>query len=272
MNALQLLAPEGIGVITSGTDLAAVLTPVLAGLRWADGSVGLAEGDVVVISSKVVSKSEGRFARASERDAVIEAETVRVVAERAYEDGRTLRIVENRQGVVMAAAGVDASNTLPGVILLLPVDPDASARRIRRGLAARLGVRPGVILTDSAGRPWRTGITDFAIGAAGVTTLVDARGTPDDAGRAMEATIVAVADEIAAAADLLKGPSGGRPVAVVRGVAHAVTREDGPGARPLNRTGPEDMFSLGTTEAHAAGYREGLLAAEQGGRDVGRGH
>ncbi|WP_454294304.1 coenzyme F420-0:L-glutamate ligase [Salana multivorans] len=255
MSALQVLAPDGVPTLTSGVDVAAVIVPFLANLAWPDGSVGVRADDVVVISSKIVSKAEGRLARASEREPTINAESVRVVATRGYDDDRPpLRIVENRQGVVMAAAGVDASNTYPGTILLLPEDPDASARRIRRGLAARLGgVRPGVILTDSAGRPWRAGVTDFALGAAGIRVLADHRGEVDNAGRPLESTIVALADEIAAAADLLKGPTGGRPVAVVRGVADAVTHDDGPGARGLNRTGPEDLFALGTREAWELG-------------------
>ena len=199
MSALQVLAPEGVPAITSSTELAAVLVPVLANLVWPDGSVGIDAGDVVVLSSKVVSKAEGRLVRADDREAAIDTETVRVVASRENADGSRLRIVENRQGIVMAAAGVDSSNTHAGTILLLPVDPDDSARRLRRGLAARLGgVRPGVILTDSAGRPWRSGVTDLAIGAAGITVLDDLRGTPDDAGRPLETTVVAVADEIAA--------------------------------------------------------------------------
>lgn len=257
MSALQVVAPDGVPTLTSGADVAAVLTPLLANLIWPDGSVGVGAGDVVVISSKIVSKAEGRLARAADREQAIDGESVRLVATRAYEDGRPpLRIVENRQGVVMAAAGVDASNTHPGTVLLLPEDPDASARTIRRGLAARLGgVRPGVILTDSAGRPWRAGVTDFALGAAGIVGLDDLRGSLDDAGRPLETTVVAAADEIAAAADLLKRPTGGRPVAVVRGVAHLVTHEDGPGARGLNRTGAEDMFALGSAEAWELGRR-----------------
>lgn len=258
MSALQIVAPDGVPTLTSGTDIAAALVPVLANLTWPDGRVGIEAGDVVVISSKIVSKAEGRLARASEREALIEAESVREIARREYDDDRPpLRIVENRQGVVMAAAGIDSSNTHPGTVLLLPQDPDASARTIRRGLAARLGgVRPGVVLTDSAGRPWRAGITDFALGAAGIAVLADHRGENDDAGRALESTVVNAADEIAAAADLLKGPRGGRPVAVVRGLAHVVTPDDGPGARGLNRTGAEDLFSLGTAEAIARGRSE----------------
>lgn len=257
--AFQVVAPDGVPTVTSGVDVAALLTPFLANLEWPDGSVGITAEDVVVIASKVVSKSEGRLAAAATREESITAESVREVASRDYGEGKpALRIVENRQGIVMAAAGVDSSNTHPGTILLLPLDPDDSARRIRRGLAARLGgVRPGVILTDSAGRPWRAGITDLAIGAAGIVVLDDLRGATDDAGRALETTVVAAADEIAAAADLVKRPTGGHPLAVVRGLGRLVTHEDGPGARGLNRTGPDDMFALGTAEAYERG-RAGL--------------
>lgn len=252
--SLQVVAPDGVPAVTSSTNLPAVLTPILANLVWPDGSVGITEGDVVVLASKVVSKAEGRLIKAPDRESAIDAESVRLVASRENADGSRLRIVENRQGIVMAAAGVDSSNTHPGTVLLLPEDPDASARALRRGLAARLGgVRPGVILSDSAGRPWRDGVADLAIGAAGIAVLDDARGRTDDAGRPLEVTVVAVADEIAAAADLLKGPTGGRPLAVVRGMARVVTHEDGPGARVLNRTGPQDMFALGTREAWELG-------------------
>ncbi|UNX56341.1 coenzyme F420-0:L-glutamate ligase [Georgenia sp. TF02-10] len=242
-------APDGVPRITSGADLAALLTPALAALAWPDGSTGLAEGDVVVVASKVVAKAEGRLVAArdaAERDRVIAGETVRVVAERPHPDGSVLRIVENRQGLVMAAAGVDASDVPAGTALLLPEDPDASARRLRRGLHARLGVRPGVLVTDTAGRPWRRGVVDMAIGAAGVRLLADHRGRRDAYGRALQTTVVSLADEIAAAADLVKGKVAGRPVAVVRGMGQAVSAEDGDGARELIRPPEEDLFRRGT--------------------------
>ena len=152
---LLVQAPPGIPVLTRGDDVAAVIAPALATLAWPDGSVGLGAGDVVVISSKIVSKAEGRMIAARDREDAISSQTVREVARRERADGSVLRIVENPLGLVMAAAGVDASNTPPGTVLLLPEDPDGSARRIRRGLAARFGVRPGVLLTDTSGRPWR---------------------------------------------------------------------------------------------------------------------
>lgn len=244
-------APDGVPTITRGDDLAARLTPVLAALTWPDGSRGLAEGDVVVVASKVVAKAEGRLVAArddAEREQVVAGETVRVVAERARPDGGVLRIVENRQGLVMAAAGVDSSDVPAGTALLLPEDPDDSARRLRRGLHARLGVRPGVLVTDTAGRPWRRGLTDMSIGAAGVRVLDDLRGRRDAYGRELQVTVVAVADEIAAAADLVRGKATGRPVAVVRGLGHLVTTEDGDGARTLVRPPEEDMFRRGTDD------------------------
>jgi coenzyme F420-0:L-glutamate ligase/coenzyme F420-1:gamma-L-glutamate ligase len=172
-------------------------------------------------------------------------------------NGGLTRIVENRLGIVGAAAGVDASNVAEGTVLLLPEDPDASAGRLRRALRERFGVRVGVVVTDTLGRPWRLGQTDIAIGASGLSLVDDLRGLPDATGRRMDVTVVAVADEIAAMADLVKGKTMNRPVAVVRGLGRLVTEEDGPGARSLVRTGPDDMFRRGTDEAYADGYRDG---------------
>ncbi|MFE4959560.1 coenzyme F420-0:L-glutamate ligase [Streptomyces sp. NPDC056653] len=219
---------------------------------------GLVDGDILLVTSKIVSKAEGRIVESADREAAIDAETVRVVARRG-----TLRIVENRQGLVMAAAGVDASNTPAGTVLLLPEDPDASARTIRDGLRDTLGVEVGVVVTDTFGRPWRNGLTDVAIGAAGVRVLDDLRGGTDAYGNPLSATVVATADELASAGDLVKGKAEGLPVAVVRGLSHAVDmgagaevpgrRADaggvGPGARALVRVAADDMFRLGTSEA-----------------------
>ena len=223
--------------ITAGADLAGLI---------AGAATGLADGDIVVVTSKIVSKAEGRVVQAGREDA-IDAETVRVVARR----GQT-RIAETRHGLVLAAAGVDASNTPPGTVVLLPEDPDGSARRLRKGLQDRLDVRLGVLVTDTLGRPWRTGQTDAAIGAAGVAPLVDYRGTADRFGLALEATVAAVADEIAGAADLVKGKAAGIPVAVVRGLADLVTEADGPGAQALVRAAAEDMFRFGAADVLAA--------------------
>ncbi|AOT59204.1 coenzyme F420-0:L-glutamate ligase [Streptomyces rubrolavendulae] len=234
--AYRVWAPAGIPEVAKGDDLAALI---------AAAEPGLADGDVVLVTSKVVSKAEGRVAEAADREAAIDAETVRVVARRG-----ALRIVENRNGLVMAAAGVDASNTPAGTVLLLPEDPDASARSIRDGLRDLLGVEVGVVVTDTFGRPWRSGLTDVAIGAAGVRVLDDLRGGTDAFDNPLVATVVASADELAAAGDLVKGKTAGRPVAVVRGLPHLVAGAgDGPGARALVRGAEGDMFRLGTSEA-----------------------
>ena len=235
--AFQVWAPAGLPEVQRGDDLAKLI---------AVAESGLADGDVVVVTSKIVSKAEGRIVRATDREAAIDAEAVRVVARRG-----TLRIVENRQGLVMAAAGVDASNTPAGTVLLLPEDPDASARAIRDGLRDVLGVEVGVIVSDTFGRPWRAGLTDVAIGAAGVRVLDDLRGGTDAHGNPLSATVVATADELAAAGDLVKGKAEGRPVAVVRGLSGVVEQagEAGAGARALVRAAADDMFRLGTSEA-----------------------
>ncbi|MEV6398733.1 coenzyme F420-0:L-glutamate ligase [Streptomyces sp. NPDC051907] len=227
-------ALAGIGEVRDGDDVAKLIAAT---------EPGLADGDVLLVTSKIVSKAEGRIVAADDREAAIDAETVRVVARRG-----PLRIVENRQGLVMAAAGVDASNTPAGTVLLLPVDPDASARAIREGLRQTLGVDVGVIVTDTFGRPWRNGLTDVAIGAAGVRVLDDLRGGSDAHGNPLSATVVATADELAAAGDLVKGKAQGLPVAVVRGLPHVVADVD-EGARAIVRVGADDMFRLGTSEA-----------------------
>ncbi|MFF4902170.1 coenzyme F420-0:L-glutamate ligase [Streptomyces sp. NPDC001068] len=233
----RVWAPAGLPEVQPGDDLAKLI---------AAAAPGLTDGDVVIVTSKIVSKAEGRLVEAADREAAIDAETVRVVARRG-----ALRIVENRQGLVMAAAGVDASNTSPGTVLLLPEDPDASARAIRAGLRDTLGVNVGVVVTDTFGRPWRTGLTDVTIGAAGVRVLDDLRGGVDAYGTPLVATVVATADELAAAGDLVKGKATGRPVAVVRGLAHIVTGagDEGETARALVRDPADDMFRLGTSEA-----------------------
>ncbi|MGW1075840.1 coenzyme F420-0:L-glutamate ligase [Streptomyces sp. NPDC002537] len=238
----RVWALPGIPEVRAGDDL----TKLIATAAGADGLPGLADGDVLLVTSKIVSKAEGRLLRAADREAAIDAEAVRVVARRG-----TLRIVENRLGLVMAAAGVDASNTEAGTVLLLPEDPDASARALRAGLRETLGVDVGVVVTDTSGRPWRAGLTDIAIGAAGVRVLDDLRGGVDASGNPLNVTVVATADELAAAGDLVKGKTGSLPVAVVRGLAHAVTdaAEDDHGARPLVRDASRDMFRLGTSEA-----------------------
>src|SRR6516225_2256724 len=237
MSLVMVIPVGGLPEITAGADLAGLIV---------EAATDLTDGDIVTVTSKIVSKAEGRVVRAGREDA-IDAETVRVVARR----GQT-RIAETRHGLVLAAAGVDASNTPPGTVVLLPEDPDGSARRLRKGLQDRLGVAVGVLITDTLGRPWRTGQTDAAIGAAGVAPLRDYRGTADTFGTPLEVTVAAVADEIAAAADLVKGKTTGIPVATVRGLASLVTDPDGPGARALVRASAEDMFRFGSADVLSA--------------------
>ncbi|MFI5809057.1 coenzyme F420-0:L-glutamate ligase [Streptomyces sp. NPDC051561] len=232
----RVWAVPGLPEVREGDDLAKLIV---------GAEPALADGDVLLVTSKIVSKAEGRIIAADSREAAIDAETVRVVARRG-----PLRIVENRQGLIMAAAGVDASNTPAGTVLLLPRDPDASARVIRDGVRDALGVEVGVVVTDTFGRPWRSGLTDVAIGAAGVRVLDDLRGGTDAYGNPLSATIVATADELAAAGDLVKGKAEGLPVAVVRGLPHVVHGDaEDAGARALVRGAADDMFRLGTSEA-----------------------
>ncbi|TAL44081.1 MAG: coenzyme F420-0:L-glutamate ligase [Salinibacterium sp.] len=245
--SLSVFAVPGIPEVVAGDDLATVIGDAL------DGQ--LESGDIVVVSSKIVSKAEGRIVSAADREQAITDETVRVVATRAHPGGVT-RIVENRLGIVAAAAGVDASNTVPGTVLLLPVDPDASAAALRTVLESRFGASLGVIITDTLGRPWRLGQTDVAIGASGVVLLEDLRGSLDTHGRTLDVTLPAVGDEIAAAADLVKRKSAGLPVAVLRGLAHLLAA-DAPGARALIRPIAEDMFRQGTAEAWDEGFEAG---------------
>ncbi len=209
----------------------------------------LADGDVVVVTSKVVSKVEGRLVhvppggdREALRQEAIEAESVRVLARRG-----PLAIVQTRQGWVVAAAGIDASNVAHDALVLLPEDGDASARRLRGRLRELLGVHVGVVVSDTFGRTWREGLTDVAIGSAGVPALVDLRGRVDTHGNRLETTQVALADEIAAAADLVKGKLAGVPVAVVRGLRVGAP-EDDRGTRPLVRAPADDLFPYGARD------------------------
>jgi coenzyme F420-0:L-glutamate ligase len=253
---LEILPVLGIGELRPGDDLAAVIAE----------HATLEDGDVLVVTSKVVSKVEGRLillesfdpdVREAARQAAIDSETVRVVASRG-----PLRIVQTRHGLVVAAAGVDASNVARDEIALLPVDPDASAQLLREGLRECLGVEVGVIITDTMGRPWREGLTDVAIGVAGITAVTDPRGQTDVYGNVLGVTRVAVADEIAAAADLVKGKLGGIPVAIVRGLApDGKLADDGNGSRDLVRVSGMDLFRLGTDEAIALGRQDAMGAA-----------
>src|SRR5487761_267398 len=258
---LQIFGVPGIPEISPGDDLAGLIADAVT----APGGPGLLDGDILVVTSKVVSKAEGRVTAMTREDAV-EAETVRVVARRG-----TMMISQTRHGFVLAAAGVDESNTAPGTVVLLPEDPDESARRLRKALHTSTGRRIGVIVTDTMGRPWRAGQTDAAIGAAGVIPVRDYRGEADTFGNILEVTVAAVADEIAAAADLVKGKASHVPVAVVRGLAGFVTDEDGPGARALVRPADEDMFRFGSADVPLARRTIREFTAEPGdGRAVRR--
>jgi coenzyme F420-0:L-glutamate ligase / coenzyme F420-1:gamma-L-glutamate ligase len=247
---VEIRPVPGLPELRPGDDLAGLLAAAAPWLR---------DGDIVVVTSKAVSKVEGRLlavppdpvGRELARQAAITAETVRVVASR----GRT-RIAQTRHGIVLASAGVDASNVRRDELALLPLDPDASAARLRAQLRGRLGIEVAVVVSDTIGRPWRIGLTDIAIGVAGMAALVDLRGAVDRHGNELELTEVAVADEVAAAADLGKGKLASVPAAVVRGLS---TVDDKRGARAMVRRAEEDLFSLGTAEALAAG-RAGLLA------------
>lgn len=302
---VTLVPVVGLPEVVAGDDLAALVVTAL-------GPGGLGTGDVVVVSSKLVSKALGLRAAggaggsgsARSKDALVLEESVRVVAERRTAEGVT-RVVESLAGPVMAAAGIDGSNTGPGdELLLLPHDPDRCARDLRSSLLSRLGMPShsplAVVLSDTAGRPWRAGLTDFALGSAGLRVLLDHRGESDVDGRVLAVTARAVADEIAAAADLVKGKADGVGAAVVRGLpsswfegeigsATAGSGESRPvaegsgadgsadeqvpsGAAQLVRTGPGDWFAMGHVEAVRAslGIRPGSPESERVGiRAVG---
>jgi len=249
-SSIEILPVAGLPEFRPGDDLSAAIAAAAPWLR---------DGDIMVVTSKVVSKCEGRLVPApqdpQERDRLrrklVDDEAVRVLACK----GRTL-ITENRLGLVQAAAGVDGSNVDRDELALLPVDPDASAAALRTGLRQRLGVEVAVVVTDTMGRAWRNGQIDAAVGAAGLAVLHSYSGTVDRHGNELLVTEVAVADEIAAAGDLVKGKLTGMPVAVVRGLA---VHDDGTTARQLLRPGEEDLFWLGTAEAVQMGRRQAQL-------------
>jgi len=204
---IRILPLPGVPEIRPGDDLGALLGDAV------ERAGGLEQGDVVVVAQKAVSKAEGRVEQADDHLAVVLREARRVRRRRDE-----LVIAETEHGFVCANAGVDRSNAPgEGWVVLLPRDPDASAARLREALAARFGVAPAVIVTDSFGRPWRQGTADVAVGVAGMLPLLDLRGTLDDRGYELYATVVAVADELASAAELATGQTGGVPAAIVRG-------------------------------------------------------
>jgi coenzyme F420-0:L-glutamate ligase / coenzyme F420-1:gamma-L-glutamate ligase len=234
---LRVYPVTGLGEVRPGDDVGGLVADALG----SDPDGGLQSGDVVVVTQKIVSKAERRLVPVDHGDpaakvALVEAEAVRVLRRRGE-----LRITETRHGFVCANAGVDLSNVGEGWAALLPVDPDRSARRIRAELRRRLGVDVGVVVSDTFGRAWRNGVTDVAIGCAGIAGVVDLRGTTDATGRQLVATEVCVADELAAAAELVMGKDRGVPVAVVRGVPDAWLRE-GSVAGEIVRTPGDDLF------------------------------
>lgn len=242
MSGLRAEAVAGLPELRPGDDLAALIAE----------RVTIAPGDVVVVAHKVVSKVEGRVVRLA--DVTATARAVTLAAELGKDDPRPVQVVldesaevlraqrgvlicRTHHGFVCANAGVDASNAEPGTLVLLPLDPDASARALRAALGG-----PAVVITDSFGRAWRHGQSDVAIGVAGLAPLEDWRGRPDAAGREMHATWIAIADEAAAAADLARDKDSGEPVVIVRGLERFVTTADGPGAAALVRPVDEDLF------------------------------
>ncbi|UWZ44143.1 coenzyme F420-0:L-glutamate ligase [Dactylosporangium matsuzakiense] len=247
--SLEILPVAGIGEVRPGDNLADVITSAAGFIR---------DGDVLVVTSKIVSKAEGRLvdlppdepAREAAREAALQAETVRVVARR----GAT-RIVQTHHGLVLAAGGIDASNVDAAHLVLLPKDPDASARALREELRERFGLDVAVVITDTMGRPWRLGLTDVAIGAAGVDALLDYRGLHDAYGNELQLTQMAQIDQLAAAGELVKGKTAQVPVAIVRGLAPHFPAAHGRGAAELIRGSEADLFSLGTAEATARGLR-----------------
>ncbi|MBJ7320945.1 MAG: coenzyme F420-0:L-glutamate ligase [Rhodococcus sp.] len=248
--SIEILPVTGLPEFRPGDDLAAAIV---------DRAPWLRDGDVLVVTSKIVSKVEGRLVPApqdpEERDAarrvLVDQEAVRVVARK----GRTL-ITENRLGIVQAASGIDGSNVDGSELALLPENPDASAAALRRALHASAGVTVAVVITDTMGRAWRIGQTDAAIGSAGLAVVHRYAGAEDGQGNELIVTEVAIADELAAAGDLVKGKLGGVPIAVVRGLSPV---DDGSTAATLLRGGEDDLFWLGTAEALERGRREALL-------------
>ena len=253
--SLEIIPVPGIGDVRPGDDLAGLV---------ADAAPWLRDGDVVVVTSKVVSKAEGQLVdvptsgpeREAARDRILGAETARAVARRGH-----TRIVQTHHGFVMASAGIDASNVDRSQLVLLPKDPDLSARSLRAALRSRLGVDVAVIVSDTMGRPWRAGLIDVALGVAGLEPIRDYRGEVDAYGNELHITQMAVADELASAAELVKNKHDQVPVVVIRGYSRLST-SDGPGGTALVRAAEQDLFSLGTAEARVAGLREAAVLGD----------
>ncbi len=250
MDGYSVLPVRGIPEVRPGDDLAQVITQAAPWLR---------DGDILVVTSKIVSKAEGRLAdvpaagpeREAAREELLRAETARVVATRGH-----TRIVQTHHGFVMASAGIDNSNVGKEQLVLLPKDPDRSAADLRAALREEHGLDVAIVISDTMGRPWRNGLTDVALGCAGIAPLRDYRGQTDPNGNELHLTQMAVVDQVAAAAELVKGKVDAVPVAVIRGLITAT--EDGPGVvTTLVRDAESDMFSLGTAEAIALGAATG---------------
>jgi coenzyme F420-0:L-glutamate ligase / coenzyme F420-1:gamma-L-glutamate ligase len=261
VTSVQIMAVPGIGEVQPGADLAGMIAAAAPWLR---------DRDILVVTSKIISKAEGQLvelpgdgpARDAAREEILTAETARTVARR----GQT-HIVATHHGFVMASAGIDSSNVDPSRVVLLPKDPDASARALRSAFRERFGVDVAVVVSDTMGRPWRNGLTDVALGAAGIEPIRDYRGQVDPYGNELHITQMAVIDELAAAAELVKGKFDGIPVAVIRGVLAGgpdprQAGPDGPGAAALIRGADNDLFSLGTAEARALGLRDAVSLAD----------
>jgi coenzyme F420-0:L-glutamate ligase / coenzyme F420-1:gamma-L-glutamate ligase len=246
---LSAVALDGMPEVQPGDDLAAMIAAALP--------PDVADGDVVAVAHKVVSKAEGRIRRLGEIEpgeragelAAEHGKDPRVVQAVLDESAAVLRaghgvlVCETRHGLVCANAGVDRSNAAdPDELILLPADPDGSARALRAGIAAACGARPAVVISDSFGRAWRLGQTDVAIGAAGLTPLDDWHGRSDSHGRELQATAIAVADAVAAAADLARAKDAGQPAVLLCGLGRFVTSDDGPGAAALRRPAADDLF------------------------------
>lgn len=229
--ALLVLPVPGIGEVRPGDDLAGAIA----------AAASLRDGDVVVVTQKVVSKAEGRLVACDATDSATKRRLAEAEATRVLRRRGDLVITETPHGFVCANAGVDLSNVDEGVAALLPVDPDRSARRIRDALCGRLRIAVAVVVTDTFGRAWRRGVTDVAIGCAGIAAILDLRGTKDAGGRVLRATEICVADEIAGAADLVMGKAAGVPAAVVRGLSPTWFKESSVRAEIVRPPG-EDLF------------------------------
>ncbi|MGQ4507496.1 coenzyme F420-0:L-glutamate ligase [Dermabacteraceae bacterium P13128] len=248
---IQIIPLRGIPEVVTGSDLAQLI------LACCTGPLSLTDGDIICVASKIVSKSLGLQIPPTEKEAAEAAHFSRIVARRRG-PSRITSVGVTVSGPVMAAAGIDASNTGGQHLLTLPTDPDGEAEKLRRALSASSGKRLGVLITDTVSRPWRLGIADIALGASGVRTIDDARGDTDRDGRVLGITQRALADEVACAADLARSKANGAAVVIVRGLAphvHGLTE----GARQLNRTGADDWFARASLESvwHALGCPDG---------------